>query len=146
MPIYTRNKSSCSNGAITVPSNFQFTSIANRDTYFTNNPSRLKEDIYSTVTISGTTTLYHYSQGNWIDITVAIKGLSGDKGLDGAKVISASFVGQNLVFTLSDATTVTLNDAVNTLKGQKGDTGSKGDQGDIGPVGPKGNDGLNSIS
>jgi len=53
------------------------------------------------------------------------KGETGDTGDTGAKVTSVAFVDNNIVFTLDDASTVTLTDAKVELKGDKGDTGAK---------------------
>lgn len=49
----------------------------------------------------------------------------GIQGADGAYVESVAFVGNDMVFTLDDASTVTLTNAKVTLKGETGDTGAK---------------------
>lgn len=53
------------------------------------------------------------------------QGIQGITGADGACVESVAFVGNDMVFTLDDASTVTLTNAKVTLKGDKGDTGAK---------------------
>ena len=60
------------------------------------------------------------------------KGDDGDDGADGVSVVSAAFVGDDMVFTMSDATTVTIVGAKPLLNG---DTGA------IGPAGADGEDG-----
>jgi hypothetical protein len=47
----------------------------------------------------------------------------GETGADGASIISAEFVSTSIVFTKDDATTVTLANATNTLRGPAGPTG-----------------------
>ena len=59
---------------------------------------------------------------NWTDL-IALSELKGDKGDTGAKIVSVSFVTDDMVFVLDDASTVTLTDAKTDLKGDKGDTG-----------------------
>ena len=49
----------------------------------------------------------------------------GIQGEDGAKITSVAFSGNNIVFTLDDASTVTLTDAKLDLKGEQGDVGAK---------------------
>lgn len=58
------------------------------------------------------------------------KGDTGDTGATGAKITSAAFDGNNLVFTLDDSSTVTLTDAKLTLKGDTGAAGTDGTDGD----------------
>ena len=83
------------------------------------------------------------------------RGLTGTPGADstvagpaGAKVVDADFVGNDIQFTLSDASTVDLVDAKTTLKGEKGDTGAagaNGADGATGPAGPQGPQGLRGV-
>ena len=63
------------------------------------------------------------------------EGPAGADGADGASITSAAFVGDDLVFTKDDTTTVTLTDAAITLKGADGAEGAKGDKGDKGEDG-----------
>ena len=84
-------------------------------------------------------------------VEVAASGLTGpkgDTGPTGPTVVSASFVSDDLVFVLSDASTVTLVGAKTSLKGDTGETGAagptgpKGDTGDTGPQGAQGIQGI----
>ena len=52
------------------------------------------------------------------------KGDTGNTGAAGASVASAAFVGDDLVFTLSDASTVTISNAKVDLKGDTGNAGA----------------------
>ena len=65
------------------------------------------------------------------------KGEKGEKGedggADGACVESVAFVGNDMVFTLDDASTITLTNAKTDLKGEQGPQGIPG---------PKGEDGI----
>lgn len=75
---------------------------------------------------------------SWTDLIALIdlkgdQGIQGEVGETGASIISAAFVGNDLVFTKDDTTTVTLVNAKIDLKG---------DQGEIGPDGPQGDPGL----
>ena len=65
----------------------------------------------------------------------------GEKGETGAQVESVAFVGDDMVFTLDDASTVTLDDAKVTLKGDQGIQGETGATGPTGPQGPQGEKG-----
>jgi len=49
-----------------------------------------------------------------------VPGTNGADGNDGASIVSADFVGDDIVFTKSDTATVTLEDAVTELKGDSG--------------------------
>ncbi len=53
------------------------------------------------------------------------QGIQGLTGADGACVESVAFVGNDMVFTLDDASAVTLTNAKVTLKGETGLTGAK---------------------
>lgn len=53
------------------------------------------------------------------------QGIQGLTGADGACVESVAFVGNDMVFTLDDASTVTLTNAKTDLKGDTGSTGAK---------------------
>lgn len=55
--------------------------------------------------------------------------LDGDDGLDGVSVNSIAFIGNDLVFTMSDSTIRTLVGAKLDLQGSKGDKGDNGDKG-----------------
>lgn len=65
----------------------------------------------------------------------------GDKGETGAQAESVAFVGDDMVFTLDDASTVALDDAKVTLKGDQGIQGETGATGPTGPEGPPGEKG-----
>jgi hypothetical protein len=68
-------------------------------------------------------------------IQVILEKQTGEKGDDGASIVSADFEGDDIVFTKDDSTTVVLEDAKLELKG---DTGAQGVQGEAGvgvPVG-----------
>ena len=67
--------------------------------------------------------------------------LKGATGAIGPTITSAEFVGDDIVFTKSDATTVTLEDAKLTLKGDTGLTGATGAAGTNGTNGTNGTDG-----
>lgn len=71
--------------------------------------------------------LYTSQEGDKGDI--GDKGSKGDTGDDGATIISAEFVGDDMVFTKDDATTVTIIDAKIDLKGDQGIQGIQGDSG-----------------
>lgn len=58
---------------------------------------------------------------------ITVTGIQGEQGVAGAKIVSAAFVGNDLVFTLDDASTVTISNAKITLVGATGDTGPAGD-------------------
>ena len=80
---------------------------------------------------TSTLTIYFYYAftDTWVNA------LAGEKGVDGNSVVSAAFVGNDIVFTLSDTSTVTLTDAKLELKG---DTGSSGVQvSDEEPIDPE---------
>lgn len=64
------------------------------------------------------------------------KGDPGNTGPTGPSINQAAFSGNNIVFTKTDSTTVTLANAKTELKGDKGDQGVQGVQG------IPGNDGL----
>jgi hypothetical protein len=53
------------------------------------------------------------------------QGIQGIPGLDGASIVSVSFVGNDMVFVLDDTSTVTLTNAKTDLKGDQGDVGAK---------------------
>lgn len=53
------------------------------------------------------------------------QGIQGLTGADGACVESVAFIGNDMVFTLDDDSTVTITDAKITLKGETGETGAK---------------------
>lgn len=53
------------------------------------------------------------------------QGIQGIPGLDGASIVSVSFVGNDIVFVLDDTSTVTLTNAKTDLKGDQGDIGAK---------------------
>jgi hypothetical protein len=63
------------------------------------------------------------------------KGVTGASGLDGASVESVSFVGDDMVFVLTDASTVTLVGAKTSLKGDTGSAGANGTNGTDGTDG-----------
>lgn len=65
-------------------------------------------------------------------------GTTGEAGETGASIISASFVGDDLVFVKDDDDTVSLLDAKVDLKGDTGETGTTGAQGPQGPAGATG--------
>ncbi len=73
----------------------------------------------ATVTNVGTTSdaVFNFA------IPQGIQGITGDTG---AKVTSVAFSGNDIVFTLDDASTVTLTDAKTDLKGDTGLTGANG--------------------
>lgn len=58
---------------------------------------------------------------------ITVTGIQGEQGIQGAKIVSAAFVGNDLVFTLDDASTVTIINAKITLVGATGATGATGD-------------------
>lgn len=59
-------------------------------------------------------------------------GIDGVDGADGATPVSVAFVGNDIVFTKSDATTITLVGAKLDLKGEVGATGATGADGEDG--------------
>jgi len=61
----------------------------------------------------------------WSDI-VSLSEITGPKGDVGAKIVGAGFNGNDLVFILDDASTVTIIDGRLAIKGDKGDTGDAG--------------------
>lgn len=61
--------------------------------------------------------------------SVGTQGIQGATGADGAVVESVAFSGDDMVFTLSDATTATLVGAKTDLKGDTGATGADGTDG-----------------
>jgi hypothetical protein len=75
----------------------------------------------ATVTNIGTTSAAIFN----FAIPQGIQGIAGADGADGACVESVAFIGNDMVFTLDDASTITLTNAKVTLKGDKGDTGAK---------------------
>jgi uncharacterized cupin superfamily protein len=61
----------------------------------------------------------------WTDI-VSLSEITGPKGDVGAKIVGAGFNGNDLVFILDDASTVTIVNGRLAIKGDKGDTGDAG--------------------
>ena len=74
----------------------------------------------ATVTNVGTTSAAIFN----FAIPQGIQGVAGANGADGACVESVAFVGDDMVFTLDDASTVTLTGAKTDLKGDTGATGA----------------------
>jgi len=73
---------------------------------------------------SGITPVKGVDYFDGVDGYTPIKGVDyfdGAKGDDGAKITSAAFSGNDILFTLDDASTVSLVDAKITLKGAPGD-------------------------
>lgn len=66
------------------------------------------------------------------------QGMQGVQGVPGAVIVSAAFDGDDLVFTLSDASIVTLVDAKIEFKGEQGIQGIQGVQGEDGVDGVDG--------
>jgi len=54
---------------------------------------------------------------------------AGPTGADGKTIVSAAFVGNDIVFTMNDSSTVTLTNAKITLKGTDGTNGTNGTNG-----------------
>lgn len=76
--------------------------------------------------------VYEFVSGDVWSLVLNItgdKGETGDKGDDGAKIITAAFSGNDILFTLDDASAVSLTDAKITLKGDQGDQGIQGPAG-----------------
>lgn len=61
-------------------------------------------------------------QEEWTDI-ISLEEITGPKGDVGAKIVSAGFNGDDLVFILDDASTVTITDGRLAIIGPKGDQG-----------------------
>lgn len=114
-----------SGGGIAVPSEQVFTSNAERDTYFTNNPSKLVDGAQCIVlTNPPEGLLQQYVEVEWQDRSAVVQGRQGEQGLQGEQgdhVDSAEFVGDDIVFGDTGGRTFNLVDAVNTLKGDQGD-------------------------
>lgn len=110
---------------ISVPSEQVFSSNAERDTYFTNNPSKLVDGAQCVVlTNPPEGLLQQYVEVEWQDRSAVVKGDPGEQGEQGEKgdhVDSAEFSGDDIVFGDTGGRTFTLVDAVNTLKGDQGD-------------------------
>ena len=68
-----------SGGALTIKSEYIFTTILDRDNYFAANPSELVEGLY----VSAASNLYQYKNSAWVDVTPAIVGPKGADGADG---------------------------------------------------------------
>jgi hypothetical protein len=66
-----------------------------------------------------------------------IQGNTGSTGASGATIVSAAFVGNDIVFTKSDATTVTITNGKTSITGLTGATG---------PTGPAGADGADGAA
>ena len=70
-------------GALDIPSDQIFNSNSERDTYFTNNPSKLVEDAQCVVLTSPPEGLYQvYTSGAWENRSAIIQGPQGPKGDD----------------------------------------------------------------
>lgn len=117
-----------------------FASNAARDTWTTSNAARLVQGITCAV---GSGTTYNYFQwdkvaSQWRSANLIFQGSKGDKGDTGSKgdkgdtgetganVVSGDFIDDNIVFTLSDTSTIELSNAADILKGPKGDKGDTG--------------------
>ena len=70
---------------------------------------------------SSTSNVYFKTAGVW-SLVNSNKGIQGETG---PAIVSGAFVGNDLVFTKDDASTVTITGAATLLKGVKGDTGDK---------------------
>ncbi|UYD60046.1 hypothetical protein OPFAMLBM_00025 [Aeromonas phage avDM12-TAAL] len=78
-----------SGGSLVIPNDLRFASVAERDTFFTNNASRLVDDVIVLVTTGpGQYQLFQYKKNEtaWKEITAAIVGAKGDKGKDALNV------------------------------------------------------------
>lgn len=78
MPIYLPGGTGGA-GAISVADDQFFTSTGQRDAFFAANPSKLVANAYCVV--NGV--LQKYTNGVWVDNSVAIRGPNGDPGIDG---------------------------------------------------------------
>lgn len=75
---------------------------------------------------STTTEIVTPQASDFVGLWKNYKGATGAAGLDGACVESVSFVGDDMVFVLDDASTVTLTGAKTTLTGPAGADGTDG--------------------
>ena len=81
--------------------------------------------------VTATHIQWQYVGGSWTNLIalselVGGQGIQGEIGATGASIVSASFSGNDLVFTKDDANVVTLVNALIDLKGDQGDAGTNG--------------------
>ena len=98
-----------STGVLTLPNELIFDSTAERDSYFSANPSAFVDGVFC----SAGGVLYKLVDGSWVDVSAVIRGPAGGDGLAGDPGLKGD--------------TGDKGD-----KGDKGDPGEKGDQGDPG--------------
>ncbi|NTU69318.1 hypothetical protein HGB13_00600 [bacterium] len=72
--------------------------------------------------------VYYKSSGAWAMVN-SLRGPAGADGVDGACIASVSFVGDDMVFVLDDASTVSIIGAKTTLTGPSGANGTNGTNG-----------------
>jgi hypothetical protein len=78
--------------------------------------------------------------------SVGVQGIPGPTGADGVHVDAVAFVANDMVFTLSDASTVTMVGAKTDLKGDTGAAGADGADGAAGADGADGADGKTVLN
>ena len=99
-------------GGLTVPSDQIFDNVALRDTYFTDNPDKLKEGSQCIVLTSPPSGLYQvYNSGAWVDHSAVVVGKTGSKGDKGdtGETVKINAV-ENAITGNTLATTVSLDD------------------------------------
>lgn len=120
----SRNYERKSSAALSVPSTQVFQTISDRDNYFSVNPHLLVTGVSCVVLDNPSGGLFQvYNGSSWESRSSVIMGPIGPRGVQGpsgAAIQSASFIGDDLVFTDSTGNSVPVADAKQILKGERG--------------------------
>ena len=72
-----------SGGGISIAEDMFFTSTAQRDTFTTNNPNRIRVGIMCAVTTGSVVAYYQRIANSWVSANTVVQGRKGDRGTDG---------------------------------------------------------------
>ena len=111
-----------SDGTLSVQSNYIFANDAGRDSYFTINPSNKTLGVY----VVSNSILQQWNGSVWLNMTPVIRGqqgVSGTNGIDGVSVTSVVRSSDDLVFNLSNSSTLTVPNFYVDMKGTDGANG-----------------------
>lgn len=114
-----------SDGTLSVQSNYIFANDAGRDSYFTINPSNKTLGVY----VVSNSILQQWNGSVWLNMTPVIRGqqgVSGTNGIDGVSVTSVVRSSDDLVFNLSNSSTLTVPNFYVDMKGTDGANGLPG--------------------
>lgn len=111
--------SAAGGGGTSIPRERVFVNNADRDAWTTLNSAILEAGQDQCVVLDplNDSQFYVWTGSEWSEIDHVYQGIEGQKGDDGESVVSAAFAGNDIVFTLSDSSTIALPNAVLELQG-----------------------------